>query len=158
MCCFYPNFLYSIKIKHVIYFTCIEGIIFSINVVYDLRGSGPNTYSMCEGRLLLHPQYDVVQIGFITQFPAMGIPFSIFVSQPAMHRFSKNYRTPLHLGRPSTVQRYSSSMHRAMEEVSLMIRHDDDEQKLCLRCVVGGSDSSIRQIGVVNDSAERGVR
>ena len=34
--------------------------------------------------------------------------------------------TPLHLGRPSRVQRYSSSMHRAMEEDSLMIRHDDD--------------------------------
>ena len=36
-------------------------------------------------------------------------------------------RTPLHLGRPSRVQRYSSSMHRAMEEDSLMIRHDDDD-------------------------------
>ena len=34
---------------------------------------------------------------------------------------------PLHLGRPSRVQRYSSSMHRAMEEDSLMIRHDDDD-------------------------------
>ena len=33
----------------------------------------------------------------------------------------------LHLGRPSRVQRYSSSMHRAMEEDSLMIRHDDDD-------------------------------
>ena len=29
--------------------------------------------------------------------------------------------------RPSRVQRYSSSMHRAMEEDSLMIRHDDDD-------------------------------
>ena len=27
----------------------------------------------------------------------------------------------------SRVQRYSSSMHRAMEEDSLMIRHDDDD-------------------------------
>ena len=36
-------------------------------------------------------------------------------------------RTPLHLGRHSRVQRYSSSMHRAMEEDSLMIRHDDDD-------------------------------
>ena len=40
------------------------------------------------------------------------------VSHVAMH----TPRTPLHLGRPS---RYSSSMHRAMEEDSLMIRHDD---------------------------------
>ena len=31
----------------------------------------------------------------------------------------------LHLGRPSRVQRYSSSMHRAMEEGSLMTRYDD---------------------------------
>ena len=30
------------------------------------------------------------------------------------------------LGRPSRVQRYSSSMHRAMEKDSLVIRHDDD--------------------------------
>ena len=44
------------------------------------------------------------------------------VSHVAMH----TPRTPLHLGRPSRVQRYSSSMHRAMEEDSLMIRHDDD--------------------------------
>ena len=35
-------------------------------------------------------------------------------------------RTPLHLGRPSRVQRYSSSMHKAMEEDSLMTRYDDD--------------------------------
>ena len=35
-------------------------------------------------------------------------------------------RTPLHLGRPSRVQRYSSSMHDAMEEDSLMTRYDDD--------------------------------
>ena len=35
-------------------------------------------------------------------------------------------RTPLHLGRPSRVQRYSSSMHRALEEDSLMIRHDEE--------------------------------
>ena len=35
-------------------------------------------------------------------------------------------RTPLHLGRPSRVQRYSSSMHIAMEEDSLMSRYDDD--------------------------------
>ena len=35
-------------------------------------------------------------------------------------------RIPLHLGRPSRVQRYSSSMHRAMEEDSLMTRYDDD--------------------------------
>ena len=46
------------------------------------------------------------------------------VSHVAMH----TPRTPLHLGRPSRVQRYSSSMHRAMEEDSLMIRHDDDDQ------------------------------
>ena len=45
------------------------------------------------------------------------------VSHVAMHI----PRTPLHLRRPSRVQRYSSSMHRAMEEDSLMIRHDDDE-------------------------------
>ena len=44
------------------------------------------------------------------------------VSRVAMH----TPRTPLHLGRPSRVQRYSSSMHRTMEEDSLMIRHDDD--------------------------------
>ena len=46
------------------------------------------------------------------------------VSRVAMH----TPHTPLHLGRPSRVQRYSSIMHRAMEEDSLMIRHDDDEQ------------------------------
>ena len=34
--------------------------------------------------------------------------------------------TPLHLGQPSRVQRYSSSMHRAMVEDSLMTRYDDD--------------------------------
>ena len=45
------------------------------------------------------------------------------VSHVAMH----TPRTPLHHGRPSRVQCYSSSMHRAMEEDSLMIRHDDDE-------------------------------
>ena len=45
------------------------------------------------------------------------------VSHVAMH----TPRTPLHLGRPSRVQRYNSSMHRAMEEDSLMIRHDDDD-------------------------------
>ena len=51
------------------------------------------------------------------------------VSHVAMH----TPRTPLHLGRPSRVQRYNSSMHRAMEEDSLMIRHDDDDQqKLCV--------------------------
>ena len=48
------------------------------------------------------------------------------VSHVAMH----TPRTPLHLGRPSRVQRYSSSMHRAMEEDSLMIRHDDDARYL----------------------------
>ena len=47
------------------------------------------------------------------------------VSHVAMH----TPRTPLHLGQPSRVQRYSSSMHRAMEEDSLMIRHDDDDDK-----------------------------
>ena len=35
-------------------------------------------------------------------------------------------RTPLHLGRPSRVQRYSSSIHRAMEEDSLVTRYDDE--------------------------------
>ena len=35
-------------------------------------------------------------------------------------------RTPMHLGRPSKVQRYSSSMHGAMEEDSMMTRYDDD--------------------------------
>ena len=39
------------------------------------------------------------------------------VSHVAMH----TPRTPLHLGRPARVQRYSSGMHRAMEEDSLMI-------------------------------------
>ena len=34
-------------------------------------------------------------------------------------------RTPLHFGRPSRVHRYSSSMHRAMEEDSLMTQYDD---------------------------------
>ena len=34
-------------------------------------------------------------------------------------------RTALHLGRPSRVQRYISSMHRAMEGDSLMTRYDD---------------------------------
>ena len=35
-------------------------------------------------------------------------------------------RTPLHLGRPSRVQQYSSSMHISMEEDSLMTRYDDE--------------------------------
>ena len=48
------------------------------------------------------------------------------VSHVAMH----TPRTPLHLGRPYRVQRYSSSMHRAMEEDSLMMRHDDDDRLL----------------------------
>ena len=34
---------------------------------------------------------------------------------------------PLHHGRSSRVQRYSSGMHRAMEEDSLMTRYDDDD-------------------------------
>ena len=34
--------------------------------------------------------------------------------------------TPLYFGRPSRVQRYSSSMHRAMEEDSLMTRYDNE--------------------------------
>ena len=42
-------------------------------------------------------------------------------------------RTPLHLGRPSRVQRYSSSMHRAMEEDSLMKRYDDDDHKWSIK-------------------------
>ena len=48
------------------------------------------------------------------------------VSHVAMHTPC----TPLHLGRSYRVQRYSSNMHRAMEEDSLMIRHDDDHQSL----------------------------
>ena len=43
------------------------------------------------------------------------------VSHVAMH----TPRTPLHLGLPSSVQRYSSKMHRAMEEDSLMTQYDD---------------------------------
>ena len=35
-------------------------------------------------------------------------------------------RTPLHLGRSSKVQRYSSSMHGVMEGDRLMTRYDDD--------------------------------
>ena len=35
-------------------------------------------------------------------------------------------RTPLHIGRPSKVHRYSSSMHRAMEEDSVMTQYDDE--------------------------------
>ena len=46
------------------------------------------------------------------------------VSHVAMH----TPRTPLHL-RPYRVQRYSSSIHKAMEEDSLMIRHDDDDRE-----------------------------
>ena len=38
-------------------------------------------------------------------------------------------RTPLKLGRPFRVQRYSSSIHRAMEEDSLMTRYDDASDK-----------------------------
>ena len=41
------------------------------------------------------------------------------------------HRTPLHHGRPSRVQRYSTSMHRAMEEDSLMTRCDDLINRLC---------------------------
>ena len=37
-------------------------------------------------------------------------------------------RTPIHLGRPSKIQRYSSSMHRSMEEDSLITRYDDDDR------------------------------
>ena len=36
-------------------------------------------------------------------------------------------RTPLHLGRPSKVQRYSSSMHGAMEEDSLITGYNNDD-------------------------------
>ena len=54
-------------------------------MVYELessaRGSDPNGYSMCEGGLLLHSQYDAVQIGFITQFPTMGATFSVVFLQ-----------------------------------------------------------------------------
>ena len=83
MCWIYPNFLHNIKIKHFIYLhvASFEGIIFSIKVVYDIRCSGPNTYSTYEGGLLLHPQYDAVHIEFITQFLAMGILFSFFFWQ-----------------------------------------------------------------------------
>ena len=42
-------------------------------------------------------------------------------------------RTPLHLGRPSRVQRYSSSMHRAMEEDNLMTRYDDDYDSMLIK-------------------------
>ena len=52
------------------------------------------------------------------------------VSHVAMH----TPRTPLLLGRPSRFQRYRSSMHRAMEEDSLMIRHDDDDDDLHRVC------------------------
>ena len=45
----------------------------------------------------------------------------VYVSHVAM----LTLRTPLHLGRPSRVQRYSSSMHREMEEDSLMTRYDE---------------------------------
>ena len=41
MCCIYPNFLHSIKIKYFIYCTIhvssFDGIILSIKVVYDLE-------------------------------------------------------------------------------------------------------------------------
>ena len=37
---------------------------------------------MCDGGLLLHPQYEAVQIGSITQFPAMGIQFSLLFLVP----------------------------------------------------------------------------
>ena len=43
-----------------------------------------------------------------------------------LHVAMLTHRTPLHLGRPSRVQLYSSSMHIAMEEDSLMTRYDDD--------------------------------
>ena len=38
----------------------------------------------------------------------------------ASHDAMLTPRTPLHIGRPSIIQRYSSSMHRAIEEDSLM--------------------------------------
>ena len=38
-------------------------------------------------------------------------------------------RTALHLGRPSRVQRYISSMHGAMEEDCLMTQYNDDDDK-----------------------------
>ena len=50
-------------------------------------------------------------------------------------------RTPLHLGRPSRVQRYSSSKHRAMEEDSLMTRYDDDK----LKCKTSARNSILRK-------------
>ena len=39
MCCTYPNFLHSIKIKHfiILHVLRFEGIIFAIKVVYDLE-------------------------------------------------------------------------------------------------------------------------
>ena len=39
-------------------------------------------------------------------------------------------RTSLHIGRPSRVQRYRSSMHGAMEEDSLMTQYEDDRYKM----------------------------
>ena len=54
------------------------------------------------------------------------------VSHVAMH----TPQTPLHLGRPSRVQRYSSSMHRAMEEDSWVIRHDDEHPYCCVNNIV----------------------
>ena len=50
----------------------------------SVRGSGQNRYIMCKGRLLLHPQYDAVQIGFVTQFLTMGHKFPFF-GKAAMH-------------------------------------------------------------------------
>ena len=51
-------------------------------------------------------------------------------------------RTSLHLGRPSRVQRYISSMHRAMEEDSLMIRHDDDDSGHLIDYIITRKDRS----------------
>ena len=52
-----------------------------------MRGSGPNRYNMCEGGLLLHQQYDAVQIGFITHpVPSNGdLIIRSFFAKPTMH-------------------------------------------------------------------------
>ena len=75
--------------------TCVVSIpmffiVLKLNISFILHWVLRVYYFLHKGgiwlRLLLHPHYDVVQIGLITKFPAMGTPFSVFFfAKPAMH-------------------------------------------------------------------------
>ena len=63
-------------------------------------------------------------------------------------------RTPLHLGRCSRVQRYSSSMHRAIEEDSLMTQYDDD----CFtQSTISGQKNIYERLVIINRTDSTGL-